>query len=465
MRAPHVSAPALRAEWLVREIAVIGLARSGRSVATLLARSGNAVYASDSVRSPELEATAAVLEGEGVDVDVGAHNLDRIRRASLIVVSPGVPPDAPALRLAQEQGIEVVSEVEIALRFLPNASYIGITGTNGKTTTTAMVDHLLRALGLRAVAAGNIGTPLSEIALQPVPPPWIALEVSSYQLHFTPIIQPAVGVLTNLSPNHLDRYASVDEYYHDKKLLFRNASPASMWVSNADDLSSQRLVAGVAGIHGRFSITRHADAYFDRESESLVLLGEELLSRHEFPLVGDHNVANGLCATLAVMLAHPDHRAPDALQRLAEGLRLFRSLEHRIEAVAEVRGVLWINDSKSTNIASTLVALRGMSQPTILLLGGKHKGEPYTALAPELKRVVKRVIAYGQAAPEIARDLSGILEVEQSGSDFAQVIERARRAATPGDVVLLSPACSSFDMFENYEQRGAEFKRLVSRLQ
>ena len=465
MRAPRVSAPALRAEWLVREIAVIGLARSGRSVATLLARSGNAVYASDSVRSPELEATAAVLEGEGVDVDVGAHNLDRIRRASLIVVSPGVPPDAPALRLAQEQGIEVVSEVEIALRFLPNASYIGITGTNGKTTTTAMVDHLLRALGLRAVAAGNIGTPLSEIALQPVPPPWIALEVSSYQLHFTPIIQPAVGVLTNLSPNHLDRYASVDEYYHDKKLLFRNASPASMWVSNADDLSSQRLVAGVAGIHGRFSITRHADAYFDRESESLVLLGEELLSRHEFPLVGDHNVANGLCATLAVMLAHPDHRAPDALQRLAEGLRLFRSLEHRIEAVAEVRGVLWINDSKSTNIASTLVALRGMSQPTILLLGGKHKGEPYTALAPELKRVVKRVIAYGQAAPEIARDLSGILEVEQSGSDFAQVIERARRAATPGDVVLLSPACSSFDMFENYEQRGAEFKRLVSRLQ
>ena len=464
MGAPRVSAPALRAEWLVREIAVVGLARSGRSVATLLARSGNTVYASDAGRSPELETTAAVLEGEGVSVDVGTHDLGRIKRASLIVVSPGVPPDAPVIRLAQERGIEVVSEVEIALRFLPNASYIAITGTNGKTTTTAMVDHLLRALGLRAVAAGNIGTPLSEIALQPVPPPWIALEVSSYQLHFTPIIQPVVGGLTNLSPNHLDRYASVDDYYADKKLLFRNASPASMWVSNADDVDAQRMVAGAAGIHGRFSITRHADAYFDRESESLVMLGEELLPRHEFPLVGDHNVANALCATLAVMLAHPDHRGPDALSRLAHGLREVRSLEHRIEAVAEVEGVLWINDSKSTNVASTLVALRGMTQPTILLLGGKHKGEPYQALAPELRRVVKRVVAYGQAAPEITRDLAGISEVEQGGSDFAKVIERARRAATPGDVVLLSPACSSFDMFENYEQRGAEFKRLVSQM-
>ena len=464
MRAPRVSAPALRAEWLVREIAVIGLARSGRSVATLLARSGNAVYASDAGRSPDLDATAAMLEGEGVVVDVGKHDLDRIGRASLVIASPGVPPDVPAIRLAQERGIEVVSEVEIALRFLPNASCIAITGTNGKTTTTAITDHLLRALGLRAVAAGNIGTPLSEIALQPVPPPWIALEVSSYQLHFTPVIQPVVGVLTNLSPNHLDRYASVQEYYGDKKLLFRNASPASMWVSNADDIDSQRLAAGVAGIHGRFSITRHADAYYDRESESLVVLGEELLSRKELPLVGDHNVANALCATLAVMLAHPDHREPDALQRLAQGLRNVRSLEHRIEAVAEIAGVLWINDSKSTNVASTLVALRGMSQPTILLLGGKHKGEPYTALAPELKRVVKRVIAYGQAAPDIARDLMGILEVEQGGSDFAKVIERARRAATPGDVVLFSPACSSFDMFENYERRGAEFKRLVSQM-
>ena len=461
MRTPHVSAPAMRAEWLTREIAVIGLARSGRAVATLLARSGNAVYASDAGRSDDLEATAAMLEGEGVAVDVGTHNLDRVGRASLVVVSPGVPPDVPAIRRAQEKGIEIVSEVEIALRFLPNASYVAITGTNGKTTTTAMTDHLLRALGLRSVAAGNIGTPLSEIALQSVPPPWIALEVSSYQLHFTPIVNPAVGVLTNVSPNHLDRYSSVDEYYADKKLLFRNGSASSHWVTNADDADSQRLSAGAAGMHARFSVAKAADAYYDRAARSLVVLGEKLIQRDELSLVGDHNVANALAATLAVMLAHPNHRLPDALQRLADGLRAFQALEHRIEAVSEVGGVLWINDSKSTNVASTLVALRGMSRPTILLLGGKHKGEPYTALAPELKRTVKRVVAYGEAAPEIARDLSGISEVEQGGSEFAKVIERARRAAAPGDAVLLSPACSSFDMFENYEQRGAEFKRLV----
>ena len=193
-------------------------------------------------------------------------------------------------------------------------------------------------------------------------------------------------------------------------------------------------------------------------------LGERLIGREELMLLGDHNVANALCAALAVMLADREHRGPEALQRIADGLREFRSLEHRIEAVTEIDGVLWINDSKSTNVASTLVALRGMSQPTVLLLGGKHKGEPYSALAPELRRVAKRVIAYGQAAPEITRDLAGIIEVEQGGSDFATVLEQARRAAAPGDVVLLSPACSSFDMFENYERRGTEFKRLVTRM-
>lgn len=458
---PRVAAPALRAEWLVREIAVIGLARSGRAVATLLARSGNTVYASDAGRSPELEATARILEGEGVRVDVGRHDLDRIARASLVVVSPGVPNDAPPVALALQKGIDVVSEVEIGLRFLPNVQQIAITGTNGKTTTTAMVSHLLQALGMRAVAAGNIGTPLSEVALDPVPPPWVALEVSSYQLHFTPIIDPLVGVLTNLSPNHLDRYASVEEYYGDKRQLFRNASAASHWVVNADDPAALDLARGVPGLQARFSIRRPADACLDPATGELLVLGSPLIARDELALPGDHNVANALCAALAVALAHPDHRRPDAFGKIAEGLRSFHSLEHRLETVAETDGVLWINDSKSTNVASTLVALRGMTRPTILLLGGKHKGEPYTTLVPEVQRIVKRVVAYGEAAGEITRDLTGSVTVEQGGDHFATVIERARRAAAPGDVVLLSPACSSFDMFENYEKRGAEFKRLV----
>ena len=443
------------------EIAVIGLARSGRAVATLLARAGNRVYASDAGQSDSLTSAAESLRAEGVDVQLGGHDDKRIGKTSMLVTSPGVPPDAPPVALALRKGIEVVSEVEVALRHMPGLQYIAITGTNGKTTTTALAAHLLQALHPDAVAAGNIGTALSEIALRPAVPSWVALEVSSYQLHFTPGIRPAVGALTNLSPNHLDRYASVEEYYGDKQLLFRNASPASNWVTNADDPDSRRLAADAQGVHARFSITGVADAWFDDKRGVLVVLGKAIINRAELQLLGDHNVANALCAALSVVLATTEHRTPHAVDAIADALRSFRSLEHRNEIVGEYGGVLWINDSKSTNVASTLVALRGMTRPTVLLLGGKHKGEPYTALAPELERTGRVVIAYGAAAPEITRDLRSVVPVEQGGTNFADVVARARKSARAGDAVLLSPACSSFDMFPNYEVRGAEFKRLV----
>ncbi|HVZ78860.1 MAG TPA: UDP-N-acetylmuramoyl-L-alanine--D-glutamate ligase, partial [Gemmatimonadaceae bacterium] len=339
---------------------------------------------------------------------------------------------------------------------------IAITGTNGKTTTTALTAHLLRALRLRAEAAGNIGTPLAAVAGSREPPPWVALEISSFQLHDTPSINPDVGILTNLSPNHLDRYPSVEAYYGDKALLFRNASAASSWVSNLDDADSRPMVAGVPGVQADFSVAQRADAWYDRERDQLVVLGVPLLARRELQLLGDHNVANALSATLAVMLADPMHRTPMAIERLAHGLRSFRALEHRIETVGEFAGVQWINDSKSTNVASTLVALRGMTRPTVVLLGGRHKGEPYTALADELRRTGKLVIAYGESAPIVEQDLKGVVPVLRLGSSFSDVIDAARREAAPGDAVLLSPACSSYDMFANYEQRGAEFKRLAA---
>ena len=456
-----MSEPALRAGWLRGEVAVVGLARSGRAVSALLARSGATVYASDAGAGASLDAAAAALRGDGVAVQLGGHDLDRIRRASLVVVSPGVPPDAPPLRAAVEAGVPVVSEVEIALRMLPELRYVAITGTNGKTTTTALTAHLMQGLGLRAVAAGNIGTPLSELAMSQAAPDWAALEVSSFQLHDTPGIAPVVGMLTNLSANHLDRYTGVEEYYGDKARLFRNATAASAWVTNADDADVRTMVADVAGLQTTFSITGRADAWYDREHDRLMLLGVPLLARSELSLLGDHNVANALAAALAVALAEPTHRRRDAIQGMGEALRTFGALEHRIEPVADVGGVAWINDSKSTNVASTLVALRGMRRPTVLLLGGKHKGEPYTALADEIRRTVKRVIAYGEAAPLVEGDLAGVGAVERLGSDFDAVIAAARNAAARGDAVLLSPACSSYDMFDNYEQRGREFKRRV----
>ena len=458
----RVSKPAMPLEWLRGEIAVIGMARSGRAAARLLARAGAEVYASDGGRSPELETTEAELRGDRIGVQLGGHDLERVARASLVVASPGVPPNAPPLVAARNAGVDIVSEVEIGLRFLPRLAYIAVTGTNGKTTTTTLIGRLLTALGKRAAVAGNIGTPLTEFAMSQSPPDWVALEISSFQLHDTPSINPNVGVLTNVSANHLDRYDSVREYYADKALLFRNATPASRWITNADDPNVQSMTEHVEGMQCRFSVTRPSDACFDRAANQLVVLGHPLISRDDLPLLGDHNVSNALAASLAVMTADRAHRTDRALERLGNALRACTALEHRIEPVGEFDGVRWINDSKSTNVASTLVALRGMSVPTVLLLGGKHKGEPYTELIPELERIGRSVVAYGEAAPLIERDLAGVVPLTRLTSSFEAVVACARTLAQPGDVVLLSPACSSYDMFDNYEHRGAMFKQLAT---
>ena len=479
--------------WRIGEIAVIGLGKSGTAVSTLLAREGARVYASDAGTNPAVEMSASLLRPLGVEVDVGSHDLDRISRATLVVASPGVPPSAPALERAREAGLPVIGEVEVALHAIPALRYVAITGTNGKSTVTALTAHLLRGLGLDAVAAGNIGMPLSEVALRERRPDWVALEMSSFQLHDTPSVNPAVGVVTNLSADHLDRYASVDEYYADKAMLFRNAHDRSKWVLNADDEAVMRLAerrpvtpprgarridsssgtgsASSQGARGalrgdtyQVSMTRRdGAAWFDREHGQLVVLGKPVASRADVPLIGDHNVANALFALLAVMVADPGHEAPDARARLAEALRGFRGLPHRLELAGEYGGVRWINDSKATNVSSTLVALRGMQQPTILLLGGRHKGEPYSRLADELRRTVKTVIAYGEAADRVVQDIGDVVPTERMGRSFEEIVERARAIAASGDAVLLSPACSSYDMFKNYEERGTLFRQLAAR--
>jgi UDP-N-acetylmuramoylalanine--D-glutamate ligase len=333
-----------------------------------------------------------------------------------------------------------------------------------------MIGRLLRALGHDAPDAGNIGTPLAELALRPVPPAWAALELSSFQLHDTPSVDPTVGVVTNLGPDHLDRYDGVEEYYADKARLFANAGAQSRWVLNGDDpevmrLHMRQLGAGtpLPGETFAFSLRdTAAPAHYDAPRGLLVLDGEPLLPRAELRLLGDHNVANALAAVLAVWAADEAHRTPAARLRMADALRAFTALGHRLELVGRYGGVDWINDSKATNVSSTLVALQGMQQPFVLLLGGRHKGEPYTALAEPFRRYGRRVLAYGEAAPLVERDLGPLVPVERLGSSFEQVIARARALAEPGDAVLLSPACSSYDMFNNYEERGAAFRRLAA---
>jgi UDP-N-acetylmuramoylalanine--D-glutamate ligase len=454
------------------DVAVVGLAKSGRAAALLLARHGHTVYASDAGAGPAVQDAAQVLRGAGVSVEVGGHDLARIAKAALVVVSPGVPPTAPPLLAAHAAQVPVVSEIEIALRALPELRTIAITGTNGKTTTTALTGHLLRALGHDTVEAGNIGLPLAEVAMRSPAPKWCALEISSFQLHDTPGIAPTVGVVTNLSPDHLDRYASIDAYYEDKALLYRNAVPGSRWIINADQAETRALPAQrpgasdsrqpLLGTTWRFSLRDQAEAWYDRTTSQLVVLGKPLLDRADLHLVGDHNIANALTASLAVMVADPTHQTDAARAQIAAALATFRALKHRLETVANVNDVLWINDSKATNVSSTLVAVEGMTRPTVVLLGGRHKGEPYTALIEPLKRTARLVIAYGEAAPLIARDLGGHVPLERMGSSFEEIVARARAAAQPGDAVLLSPACSSFDMFPNYEVRGTTFATLAN---
>ncbi len=444
------------------EIAVIGLGRSGLAASRLLAREGARVYASDASAGAAVAQAADALRRAGVAADAGTHDLARIAACTLVVASPGVPPDAPPLAAARAAGVPIVGELEVALHALRDVPYIAVTGTNGKSTVTALVAHLLRALGRDAVAAGNIGLALSDIALLPTRPDWIALEVSSFQLHDTPGIAPTVGVLTNLSPDHLDRYPSVEAYYDDKRLLYRNATRQSRWVVNADDRLARDLGTGAAGARHAFSRTdRHAVAHYDAGTDALVLFKQPFLQRAALPLLGWHNVENTLAAVLAVMVGDPALQAPASRAALAEAVLTFHGLPHRLELVADVGGVRWINDSKATNVTSARVAVEAMTQPTVVLLGGKHKGEPYTALVEPLRAHAKLVIAYGEAEALIAHDLQGRVPLERCGSSFEDVMQRARAAAEPGDTVLLAPACSSFDMFTNYEARGEAFRLLA----
>lgn len=455
-------APSLATLAAAGEVAVIGLGRSGRAAAQLLRARGVAVYASDRADTPSSQFDAAALRALGCAVELGGHDLQRIARAATAVVSPGVPPEAPPVTAAVAGGVPVISEIELGLRAMPDLPYVGITGTNGKTTVTAMVAHLLRAVGVDALEAGNIGTPLAEVALRPQRPAFVSLELSSFQLHDTPSVAPQVAVLTNLAPDHLDRYDSLEAYYGDKDLLFRNATPSSVRVLNGDDAEVMRRTAAVPGIVKTFSVmTARADAAYDAERRVLLLEGSPLLERDLLPLLGTHNVANALCAALAVWNAVPTERTAAGRAKLAVGLQSFKAPPHRLEPVGEREGVLWVNDSKATNVGAARVAIEAMERPTVLLLGGRHKGEPYTGLLPAMRGRVKQVIAYGESEDLVVADLSGHVPVERGGSSFEAVIAQARAHARPGDAVLLAPACSSFDMFKNYEERGAAFRALA----
>ncbi|HEX6368700.1 MAG TPA: UDP-N-acetylmuramoyl-L-alanine--D-glutamate ligase [Longimicrobium sp.] len=443
-------------------VGVLGLARSGLAAARLALSRGAAVYASDAGSSDAAKEAAETVRSMGGDAETGGHDLAKLAACGRIVLSPGIPPTAKVLREEAIRGVPVIPEIEFAYDQL-DAPVIAITGTNGKTTVTALIEHLLRADGIDAVAGGNIGTALSELAMREPQPAWAVVECSSFQLAGIDRFTPRIGILTNLAPDHLDWYHDVESYYADKARLFTNASAGSRWILNAEDARARTLIGGAPGTRLYFRVETAPES--EDELGGWLSVGELMIRTEpgrtervadaaDLQILGPHNVANALAAALAARLAGA------SVQGIADGLRTFQAPAHRLEPVVERDGVLWINDSKATNIASTRVAVRGMTRPTVLLLGGKHKGEPYTELLPDLDGV-KTILAYGEAAETIVADLEGKAPVERVDGCFEDVVDRARQVARPGDAVLLSPACSSFDMFRNYEERGRRFAQLA----
>ncbi len=446
-------------------VAVIGLGASGVAAARLALAKGGDVYVSDLRTDAGTAARGAALESAGARVELGGHDLDRVAGAELVVASPGIPPDAPVLRELEGRGVRWISEPELAFRFF-QAPLIAVTGTNGKTTTTLLVGHLLRSGGISAAVGGNVGGGLapaaSDLAASPEVPDWYVLELSSFQLAGIDRLKPDIGIVTNLSPDHLDRYPSVEAYYADKARLFDGADEDSRWVLPFGDEEVARIAAGAAGRHHRFGGAPEdgteafvdADGWLTLRPEGPAGPPERLLPAADLPLLGAHNARNALAAALAARLAgaHPEG--------IAEGLRTARPLPHRMEPVVERHGVLWVDDSKATNVSATRTALESVGRPVVLLLGGKDKGEDFGALAGPAG-AARAVLAFGAAGPRIAEALAPAAAAALLGSDFRAVLERARGLAEPGDVVLLSPACSSFDMFENYEHRGRVFSELA----
>ncbi len=442
--------------WRAGEVAVIGLGRSGVAASRVLARRGVRVYASDAAVSDRLRRVATELPAE-CDVDLGFHDLGRIARSTAVVVSPGVPPEAPPVVAARQAAVEVVSEIDLGARLLEGTRLVAVTGTNGKTTTTQLVAHLLNAVGMPATAAGNIGRPLTDLVDDPARPAWAAVEASSFQLHDSPSLAPEIGVLTNLAPDHLDRYHDVADYYADKALLFRNATASSTWVLNGDDPAVLQLARDVPGVCRLFRLGAPADAWLDRERAELRCAGEVVLRRSQVPLLGDHNVANALAAMLAVCAAGA------CPADVGAGLKTFAAPAHRLEPIRSVRGVLWINDSKGTNVAATAMALRAMDRPYVLIAGGHPKGESFSPLAPLLAPNCRHVVAYGEAGAALHEALRSAVPSEVV-ERFDDAVTRAGLLAPDGGAVLLSPACASFDQFNNFEERGLRFRRLVEAL-
>jgi len=450
-------------------VAVIGLGASGDAAARLALLKGAKVHVTDANSETPIAARGAVLRDLGAEVRLGGHDVEKIAAADTVVVSPGIPSGAPVLAALRARGVAWVSEPEFACRFVSSPLTI-VTGTNGKTTTAALCAHLLREAGVEAALGGNIGgglgPPASALAAACPAADRIVLELSSFQLADTRDLTPDVGVMTNLGVDHMDRYATVADYHRDKRRLFEAGDENTTWVVNGDDRAVLAMAEGVPGTHLAFSLETAPSPGAYLSGGDLVLdpaAGVQgprrVAAARDVRLLGRHNLANALAALLA---AAASGAAPESARG---ALRSFAPLPHRLEPVGTFGGVLWVNDSKATNVAAAASALGSVGGPVVLLLGGTDKGEDFRGLVPAMRGRVRTVIAYGAARGRIAAEMAAAAEagiaVERVAGPFGEAVEASRAAARPGDTVLLAPACSSFDMFTGFRARGDAFRALA----
>jgi UDP-N-acetylmuramoylalanine--D-glutamate ligase len=446
-----------------KKVLVVGLGKSGLAAALFLRRRGAQVTVSDLRSAQALGKEIPSLLEAGIAVEAGGHGLLTFRRQDLIVVSPGVPLNTPELVQVRNLGLPVIGELELAARFL-KGDVLAITGSNGKTTTTTLSGQIFSAGGLKTLVAGNIGLPVIEVVDQSAADAWSVLEVSSFQLETTQSFHPRVAVILNITPDHLDRHGTFENYVAMKEKIFANQTADDYLILNGDDPVAQQAA----------SRARAQVLWFSRSkivrSGAFLLNGLVMFRASEYaspipvvpladiPLKGEHNIENVLAAVCAACVA----KIPAEV--IGRTVASFHAVEHRLEFVASVHGVDYYNDSKATNVDATAKAIASFPGSIHLILGGKDKNSDYTQLHALLRARVKAVYTIGSAAEKIEGQIAGVTRIVHAGTlDVA--VGLAAGEAVAGDVVLLAPACSSFDQFENYEQRGKAFKQAVMTLQ
>lgn len=435
---------------------VVGLARSGCAAARLLAGRGEEVRGVDSGH-PE---GAAGLAGEGVEVVLDTDGVAQLDGVRTVVKSPGVPRDVAVIAAALERGLGVIGELELAWRAIPDR-FVAVTGTNGKTTTAELIGHLYRSAGEPVAVAGNVGTPLSVLVAAPEPGATVVCEASSFQLEDSVSFAPECAVFLNLAPDHLDRHADLDAYLAAKLRIFANQGNDDLAVYNADEPALAGTDLGGCARRVAFCRGASPECEVSLAEGTIFYAGEPLLPVAELGIFGEHNAANAMAAAAAALSMGLDREA------VREGLRSFAGVPHRLERVAEVGGVLFVNDSKATNVASATVGLSAFEPPVHAILGGSEKEEPFAPLVDPAREHCAACYLVGATADRLAAELAPLVEAGvglHRCASLEDAVRRAAAAARPGEVVLLSPACASFDAFENFEARGERFRELVEGL-